>query len=127
MLTRYAAIFGAVLVALGVLGFVPALTPNGQLLGLFHVDALHNWVHLLSGIVAIGVAYRSERASELYFRIFGVLYGLIALLGLFAGTAPLLGVMAHDYADFWLHVGIAAIALYLGYYYGPRHRPVLTV
>lgn len=35
MLKTYAKVFGFVLLILGILGFVPALTPNGHLLGIF--------------------------------------------------------------------------------------------
>ncbi len=50
-------LFGAVFVLIGVLGFVPAFTPqdsNGMplLLGLFMVGVVHNIIHLLSGVAA---------------------------------------------------------------------------
>ena len=50
-----------------------------------------------------------------FFKIFGVVYGLVAVLGFFAGDQPLLGIIAHNMADMWLHVAIAAVSLYLGF------------
>jgi Domain of unknown function (DUF4383) len=38
---------------IGILGFVPAVAPNEILLNIFHVNAAHNAVHLLTGIVAL--------------------------------------------------------------------------
>lgn len=121
MLKTYALWFGIVFLVVGVLGFIGPLAPGGMLLGIFHVDALHNIVHLVSGAAALAVSAAGERASRMYFQIFGVVYGLVALLGFVYGDRPLLGVMAHNWADVWLHVVIAAIALYLGFAY--RRRP----
>lgn len=114
--------FGIVLVAVGILGFIPALAPDGHLLGLFAVDTEHNVIHLLSGVAAIGAAMSSATASRSYFQIFGWIYALVALVGLFRGDQPLLGFVAHNWADFWLHLLIAATSLYLGYWY---HRTEL--
>lgn len=116
MLKRMAIIFGIAFIAAGVLGFVPGITTGeGYLLGIFHVNATHNVIHLLSGAVALFVAYKSEHAARLYFQIFGVIYALVALLGMFYGREPLLGVVAHNPADVVLHLVIAVAALYLGF------------
>ena len=115
MLQTAAKLFGAVFILIGVLGFIPAFTPDNHLLGIFHVDALHNIVHLASGAVALVTGFTSARAARAYFQIFGIVYGLVALLGLFTGDGELLGIMAHNWADFVLHVVIASAALYLGF------------
>lgn len=115
MLQRAAKIFGFAFIAAGILGFVPGITVDGNLLGIFRVDAVHNLVHIVSGLVALYVGYTSEHGSHLYFQIFGVIYALVAILGLFHGNQPLLGLMAHNAADVVLHFLIAAVALYLGF------------
>jgi hypothetical protein len=115
MLKRLATIFGVMFVAVGVLGFVPAVTPNGMLLGIFSVNDLHNAIHLASGAVALWVGFTSENVSRLYFKIFGVVYGAVTVLGLFYMDQPLLGLIAHNMADMALHFVIAAAALYLGF------------
>ncbi len=120
MLRTAAKVFGAVLLAVGLLGFVPALTPEGRLLGLFEVNGVHNLIHLLSGAAALAAAFSSESASRLYFQVFGVVYALVALLGLLNPDGPLLGLVAHNMADLLLHVLIAAAALALGF--GPYGR-----
>jgi hypothetical protein len=119
MLKKIAVAFGVVFLVVGVLGFVPALTPEGHLLGLFHVNALHNVVHLASGAVALWAGLTSESNSKLYFQIFGVVYALVAVLGFVYGEEPILGLIANNMADNWLHVAIAAAALYLGFVMKP--------
>jgi formate hydrogenlyase subunit 4 len=115
MLKKIALVFGVVFVAVGLLGFVPAAAPDGHLLGLFHVNALHNVVHIASGAVALWAGLSSERNAKLYFQIFGVVYALVAVLGFVYGDQPILGLVANNAADTWLHVLIAAVALYLGF------------
>jgi hypothetical protein len=115
MLKRIAVIFGVVFVLVGVLGFIPAVTPGGKLLGLFDVNTVHNLVHLATGVVGIAVGMASEQASKLFFQVFGVIYALVAIAGFFYGDKPLLGLVANNTADAGLHVIIAAVALYLGF------------
>ena len=115
MLRKLAMLFGIVFLAVGVLGFVPAANPNGHLLGIFHVNMAHNLVHLLSGLVALMAAFTSEHASRLYFRWFGWIYGLVAVLGLVYGERPLFGIIANNMADVVLHFAIAAVSLIIGY------------
>lgn len=114
MVKKAAFIFGVVFIAVGLLGFIPALTPDGHLLGIFEVDTVHNLIHLLSGIAAL-VLSKTYRGAKTYFKVFGVVYGLVTLLGLLSGDSPLLGFIAHNTADIVLHALITAAALYLGF------------
>ena len=114
-LKKIAVIFGVVFVAIGVLGWVPAVNPGGKLLGLFDVNAAHNVVHLATGIIAILVGMSSDKASKMFFQVFGVIYALVAVLGFYSGDQPLLGIVANNAADSVLHVVIAVVALYLGF------------
>jgi hypothetical protein len=122
---RIALIFGTVFVIVGVLGWVPAVNPGGKLLGIFDVNAAHNVVHLATGVVAIIVGAMSEKASRVFFQVFGVIYGLVAVLGFFQGDAPLLGIVANNAADSVLHVVIAVVALYLGFGMKPKASAAL--
>ncbi len=108
-------LFGVVFLLVGILGFVPGVTDHEMLLGLFHTNAAHNAVHLLSGAVALACGRSSVRAAQLYFRIFGVVYGLVAVLGFVQGDALLLGLISNNTADVWLHVAIAVASLVLGF------------
>jgi Domain of unknown function (DUF4383) len=116
MLKTAAIIFGIVFLLVGVLGFVPGITTTGQmLLGIFHVNAVHNIVHLLSGAVALITGLTSMAAARMYFRVFGIVYALVAILGFFIGNGLLLGLISNNMADTWLHVLIALVALALGF------------
>ena len=115
MVKTAAVLFGVVFLLVGILGFVPAVTKDQMLLGIFHVNAAHNCVHLLSGVVALIAGMTSVGASRMYFRIFGLVYGLVAVMGFFVGDGMLLGLISNNTADTWLHVGIAAVSLILGF------------
>lgn len=115
MLKTASIIFGIAFLLAGVLGFVPGITNNDMLLGIFHVNTAHNAVHLLSGAIALWAGLTSAAASRLYFRIFGVVYALVALLGLVVGDGLLLGLVSNNMADVGLHFVIAIAALVLGF------------
>ena len=114
MLTTLAKIWGAIFLLVGILGFIPATAPDGHLLGIFHVNAVHNTIHLITGAFALWVGFTSTHASKVYFLMFGIIYGLVAIMGFIAGDRPLLGIIANNIADAWLHVVIAAASIGIG-------------
>src|SRR2546423_2370509 len=115
MVKSMAVLFGIVFLVVGILGFVPAVTKDQMLLGIFHVNAAHNAVHLLSGVVALICGMTGVGASRLYFRIFGLVYAAVAVMGfLNPGDTMLLGLISNNTADTWLHVAIAAVSLLAG-------------
>jgi len=115
MLKQAATLFGILFLLVGILGFVPGVTNNEMLLGIFHVNTAHNIVHLLSGVFALWAGRTSAAYARIYFRIFGTVYGLAAILGFLGGNAPLLGVISNNTADTWLHAVIATLSLWLGF------------
>jgi hypothetical protein len=107
-------VFGIVFLAIGLLGFVPGVTDdNGMLLGIFQVSALHNVIHILSGVAALLAASRSDYA-RLYFRVFGTVYAIVALVGWVQGTT-VLGLIDVNLADNILHTVLAAAILAIGF------------
>ena len=122
MLKNLCILFGIVFVAIGALGFVPGVTQEGHLLGVFHVNPFHNFVHLLTGAVALICGASSTHAARLFFRIFGLIYGLVAVLGFVYGDQPIFGVLSNNTADTWLHVAIAAVSLLIGFGVRERHE-----
>lgn len=115
MLKPAAIIFGLFFLVAGIGGFVSSLAPNGMLFGIFMVGPVHNCIHLASGAVALLCAFVGAGAARKYFQIFGVVYLLVALLGFYYGNHPLIGMVEHNHADIWLHIAIAAVALFLGF------------
>lgn len=122
MLKTLSIVFGIVFVTVGVLGFVPGITSaDGHLLGIFHVNTVHNVVHLLSGAVALYAGMAGVEAARWYFRVFGLVYAAVAALGFVYGDQAILGLVANNMADTFLHVVIAAAALVIGFGTGPQH------
>lgn len=114
MVKKLALYFGIVLTAVGVLGFVPGITDGEMLLGMFHVDALHNIIHIATGLLGILVGTMWASHASVYFKVFGVVYAAVAVLGFIQGSS-VLGLFGVNMADNALHVAIAAIALYVGF------------
>lgn len=114
MVQKLAWAFGIVLLAVGVLGYVPGVTSGGMLFGFFQVDGLHNIIHLLSGALAIAAAWGAGTYARLYFKVFGVVYGLVTVLGFIQGDT-VLGLFMVNTADNLLHLVIAAAALWVGF------------
>lgn len=117
MAKKLATWFGIVFLLIGVLGFVPGITNDeGMLLGIFHVDAIHNIIHIVFGILAFWMGMSGEAGAKNYFKLVGVVYGLVAVLGFFQGDSDMiLGIFHNNMADTWLHIVLALIALYVGF------------
>ncbi len=92
------------------MGYMPEFVNDGLLLGTFQVDDMHNKVHIISGVAALVGAFSSLLARS-FFIIFGLLYGIAAVLGFQSGEIYGMQVNMNDN---YLHAGIAAIALLLG-------------
>src|SRR3989344_986144 len=106
-------VLGWVFLVIGILGFVPGITADGDMLrGVFEVNAAHNIVHVLTGILALVFA-RSASQARTFAMVFGIIYAIIALLGFFTGDV--LGFVVANGADNWLHVLLAIIFLWAGF------------
>jgi len=136
----FALFAGIAYLSAGVLGLVPeALTPAppdaaavrvtalyGYLFGLFPVNALHSAVHAVIGIWGLA-AWQADhighrvRSPRVYARAVAVLYGALALLGLFPGLNTFFGLLPIHGHDVWLHAGTALIAAWFGW------RPLVEV
>jgi hypothetical protein len=114
MIKKLAWVFAIVLTLVGILGFVPGITSEGNLLGIFEVDTLHNIIHLVSGLVFLFAVRKSTEAAKTVFKVFGIVYGLVAVVGLIQGDS-VLGLITVNAADHVLHVVIAIVALWLGF------------
>lgn len=114
---QFAMIFGWVLLAVGILGFIsnPIVGENG----LFFADFNHNIVHLLSGLVFLYVAYKAPEKSAMTLKVFGIVYLLVTVLGFLAvdgatNMGSILGLVGVNSADNWLHILIGLGALIAG-------------
>lgn len=106
-------VIGGVLLLVGVLGFV---MPS-PLLGIFAVNMLHNLVHVVTGLALLAAAYLSGSTGSLLVKIFAVVYALVALAGIAMWSQPmLLGLIEVNPADHILHVVLAGILIWLGFF-----------
>jgi hypothetical protein len=112
-------LFGIVFLAVGILGFVPGITTNEMLLGIFHVNAVHSIVHIVSGAIFLFASMSGPAAARLWFQIFGVIYAIVAVLGFMTPEGLLLGMISNNVATTWLHVVLALAMLAIGFF-SPR-------
>ena len=54
---RFNQIFGIIYIIVGIAGLIPALYFDGRLLGLMHINAADNVLHLVVGVVAAAVGF----------------------------------------------------------------------
>jgi len=115
-----AGIFGAVYALVGVLGFLPflggsyTLDPH-NLLALFAVNVVHNIVHLAVALGGLAAYSGGEATSIMFARTVGVVYALLAVLGIVAGSGNFLGLVPIGGLDVVLHAVTAAVLLYVGF------------
>lgn len=109
MAKKLAQVFGWILLVVGVVGFFWS-----PLLGIFTVGTWHNVVHIITGLLALWAASSGEAAAKSYLKIFGVIYAVITLWGLFSSSI-LFGLFMVNTADTVLHLIIALVFLYGGF------------
>lgn len=102
--------YAAALAIAGLLNYIPGLTDaQGRAFGIFGLDIYDDMLHFASATWAVAAAWTSRRASVLFFQIFGTLYLLDGLLGLFTGSGYLdLGILIYGVQNWPLGFKILA-------------------
>ena len=108
-------LFGIVFLAIGILGFVPGVTTNDMLLGIFMVNKAHSIVHIASGAIFLIASMSGAGAARLWFQLFGIVYAIVAVLGFMNPNGMLLNMISNNPADTWLHVVLAIVMLAIGF------------
>jgi len=111
MAKKLAMVFGVVFVIVGLLGFFA--NPIVGETGIFHTDMIHNIVHLLVGVVLFFASTKDEGASAMWLKVFGVVYLILFVNGLITPD-KLLGFVAQNQADTWLHLVLGVVLLIAG-------------
>ena len=89
---RLAWLYAIMFFFLGSLAHIPMINDeNGVTLGIFSLQWYDDLLHYASGVWAAIAAWRSARASEFYFKLFGIIYGLDGVLGFLTGQGYLDG------------------------------------
>lgn len=122
---RYAALgLGLLFLLLGLSGYssafvTPAVNPTvapgfGYLFGIFPTNYFHNAIGILVGVWGIA-SFTSLSGSIVFNRIFAVLYGAGAVLGLLPFTNTLFGLTPLFGNNIWFNALVATIAFYYGF------------
>jgi Domain of unknown function (DUF4383) len=127
----YALLFGAVLLVVGVVGFIADASfgsgsnvDGGNLIA-FEVNGWHNLVHIASGVVGLALA-RTAAGARAFALGFGAVYLVVTLWGFLDGNTVLWLVPVNT-ADNFLHLAIATLGIGAGLASGEQRvagRPV---
>ncbi len=104
---------GVILIVVGILGFFPNPIVGDE--GLVRTDTNQDIVHVLTGLLALGLAYGMSSNIGMAALLFGALYAAVLVVTLISPT--LFGIFAVEVnaIDHVIHVGLAAVSLALGY------------
>ena len=120
-----AVLVGAAFLLVGVLGFIPGVTSDydlmewaghhsgAKLFGMFAVSGLHNLVHLAFGVAGLLMA-RTYAASRAYLLLGGLVYLGLWVYGLLIDHASTANFVPVNGADNWLHLGLGAAMVLFG-------------
>nr|MBA2644483.1 DUF4383 domain-containing protein [Solirubrobacterales bacterium] len=111
-LVLLAGIFGFLADAGFGIGNVPSGTVDGSLFLGLEVNGWHNIVHLASGLVLLAAANTRPSAKAIALA-FGLVYGLVAIIGLIDGS-DVLGIIPVNGADNVLHIALALLGIIAG-------------
>ena len=112
----YCLLGGAALLLAGIAGFIADAGFNtggdidgDRLLGIFEVNGWHNIVHIASGLLLLAASAKRASAKTVAL-LFGIVYGVVALIGLIDGQT-VLGLIPVNPADNILHIALSAVGI----------------
>lgn len=105
-------------IAVGALGFVdnPVIGKSEE--AIFHADSMHNWVHIISGVLFLLVAIAAPGAAKGFLILFGIVYLGLGVMGIVQfgteGSGTLFGFLHVNGADNYLHIGLGTLIALTG-------------
>jgi len=102
-------LFGIILTIIGIIGFFA----NGMFL-VFETSTMQSVLHVISGLAGLFAFSSSQSASRTYLVIFGLIYAVVTVIGFVMG-GEILGLFHTNMADNYLHLGISAVCLIVGF------------
>ena len=119
-----AIVIGLLFIVVGILGYVDNPIIGASETAIFHADSVHNLVHIISGVLFVLVAYASPANAAMFCKVFGTVYLLLGVLGLFRigsdGMTTLLGFLHVNGPDNYLHIALGLVILLVGFGVGRR-------
>jgi hypothetical protein len=128
---RFALVGGIIMLAMGILAFVPGLNGSieglpalrlessyGMFLGIFPMNILNKLVLILMGIWGVVAARNHEtdlRNPILFCKTTFVIMGLLTIFGLFPATNTLGGYWPLFGNEIWAHALFAIVGAYFGF------------
>jgi Domain of unknown function (DUF4383) len=116
----YAGLIGATLAVAGVIGFFYSSSFGSPgsvdaVLGVLDVNAWHNLVHLLSGVLGVLAFLSGPRAARTYALAFGAVYIVVAIWGfIIGGGESILGFIPVNDEDNVLHAVLGVLGVGAG-------------
>lgn len=111
-------VIGVIFIAVGLLGFIPNPIVGSSHEAIFHADAVHNGVHIISGLLFLIIALAAPARAGMFLKVFGIVYLLLGVLGLATigseGTIDLLGFLPVNGADNYLHIALGVVIFLAG-------------
>ena len=112
----WATLAGIVLVAAGLLGFLNTSIIGSASGALIATDTIHNIVHLLTGLIALYIAFGMKGAQQATAVLgFGVLYAIIFVAVLVSPTLFGIFSVAANGPIHVIHAAVALVSLAVGY------------
>lgn len=111
MAKKFSLVLGVVLLLVGIWGLATGRHPHNLII--FGINAAHNWVHIVSGVVALIAAWAGERYAKFYCLVFSGVYGIVTLGGLFQ-VDRLVRLLNLNMADNILHLAITVGCFWFG-------------
>lgn len=131
MAARYfALVAGIAFLVVGLAGFLPGAIQSppegapgltvaswyGYLFGLFPVNAVHNVIHLVIGVIGLAAYWQGLSWARWFGRGLAIVYALFAVMGLIPAVSTTFGMAPLFGHDVWLHAVTAILAAYVGWF-----------
>ena len=108
-----ALIFAFAFIAVGILGFIDNPLIGESENAMFHADSIHNWVHIVSGVLFLLVALAAPGSAKGFLILFGIVYLGLGIMGIVQfgtdGMGKLLGFLHVNGPDNYLHIGLGLL------------------
>jgi hypothetical protein len=112
----WATLAGVVLIAAGLLGFLNTSIAGDSPGAILQVDSIHNIVHLLTGLVALYIAFGLRGEQQVNAMIgFGILYVIIFVAVLASPTLFGIFKVGANTPIHVIHAAVAVVSLVVGY------------